>query len=201
MAIALSKRLSPGTQTLLLIVAYTIIILGTMFLSGQFSTGKTIYDRYQVRNEGVVIHSKEYDRTVAFYTQVLEFTPIVSTASPIPKVIGFDTPGNRKLFLSITPNAPSGSSAANAPTVSGNTAVVFMVKNGFAQFHQQIVERSGADAVETTAERYLDVLQQMPDGRATTVVHQPWGQEFAVKDPDGNLLIFYRPNLFSRGRQ
>ena len=191
--------MSNSFRTLLTVSVYTIIIIGTTILSGQIFDRKTLYDRFIVTPEGSILLSTDVDRTVRFYTEVLDFTPIMSHGTPVPQVLGFLTPGNQRILLNLIPLFQSGSAVA-APkpeTRLGTSAIVFRVKNGFPAFHENVVKRSGAPTHPLTGERYILDVDALPQGHVTSVASLPWGSEFVVKDFDNNLLIFYHPKFLS----
>lgn len=189
--------MSKGLQTVLTVFAYTIIIVGTMILSGQIFDRKTLYDRFIVRPEGSILFSTDMERTVRFYTEVLDFVPIMSHETTVPQVVGFLAPGDQRILLNLIPPAGGKQLQSEPQTQLGNSALVFRVKNGFPAFHESIVQRSGVQTHPLTQERYLNDVLGLPSGHVSSVASLPWGNEFVVKDFDNNLLIFYHPKFLS----
>ena len=189
--------MTKGFQTLLTVCAYTIIIVGTMILSGKIFDRKTLYDRFIVRPEGNILFSTDMERTVRFYTEVLDFVPIMSHEGAVPQVIGFLAPGNQRMLLNLLPPSAEGTKRQEHPTQLGTSAMVFRVRNGFPAFHEHIVERSGASTHPLSQESYVKDVSDLPSGHVSAVASLPWGSEFVVKDYDNNLLIFYHPKFLS----
>ena len=185
--------MSKGFQTVLTVFAYTIIIVGTTILSGQIFDRKTLYDRFIVRPEGSILFSTEMERTVKFYTEVLDFIPIMSHETAVPHVVGFRGPGDQRILLNLIPTTEPQVKVSDAQL--GSSALVFRVKNGFPAFHENIVQRSRANVHPLSQERYLSDVKDLPREHVTLVDSLPWGNEFVVKDFDNNLLIWYFPNF------
>lgn len=175
-------------ETLLVALVYSAIVLGIMALSGKTSE-KTLYDRYLVSVEGIVVPISDYNSAVKFYTEVLDFIPIHANDNPT-RVIGFRLANSRKLLFSLREHLPN--SADSLPPL-----LVIKVRNGFEKLHRALAQRSDASVVTVAAEDFNELI---PPSRVTQIVERSWGGEFVVTDPDGNRLLFYQPTQQSASR-
>ena len=158
-------------------VLYTIIICGTLWWTSTI-TQVTVYDKYLVRFDGVRLGVSNIGKAVAFYDEVLNFLrpskPKLSTASDgAPEVnevsAEFFLPDKRRLYLEQSEQTPG----ARTPEI------ILRVRNGFEPLHREILVRVKRFSSDTS-----------PIASVSPVQKQPWGEEFVVTDPDGNIIVF-----------
>ncbi len=167
-------------QTIYLVVSYTLIIVGTMYLSGRI-THQTLYNIYSVKFEGVKLPVSDRSRSRDFYQKVLDlYTQPVSGVN----VDRVRLPGKRYLFLE---NVTDGSSVAQEKV---QQAVLINVRNGFSRLHEAIVRRAGGNAETLQPEQQICTVSP---GKITTILKDRSGRSFAARDPDGNCLVFFQP--------
>ena len=184
-------NLSQQKQQVLLVVLYTAIIGGAVYWSGKF-TSRTLYDKYIVLLEGVEIPVKNLDKAAYFYRNVLDFRPIYRDKEGKSDILGFELLEGRKIFLNPIRSGDAQSGApTDPPEVSDPSVVVLRVRNGLEQLQQELVRKSKRSAPTLSAS---DSANKVPRGRVSNIVVRPYGEEFYVKDLDGNVLVFYRPN-------
>ncbi len=168
-----------------------------MVYSGERIESATLYDRFNVLTEAVVIPTNNQEKAVEFYDAVLDFSPIYERNDPKGKVIGFNLPEKRKIYFSPFPQTGEElvgkQSTAPALTNSAQVAITLRVKNGFPRLHRQLVARSGRNEFPLSQTNFREEFASIPHGSVSAVVEQPWGNEFIVRDLDGHYFIFYRP--------
>lgn len=156
----------------------TAIIVGVIFVSS-FVTQKTIYDRFIVKMEGVKIIVSDYQQALHYYGDVLNFSPIRAKGSK--RITGFRLPDSRKLILDVQDEH---STVGSSP----NTAAVLRVRNNILGLHREIIKRS-----DKPSQHLSPNSNQLAPGATSEIETKPWGLQFAVKDYEGNQIIFYYP--------
>jgi len=152
-----------------------------MVYSGKLTKKTTLYDRFIISLEGSFVQSSNIEKSLDFYTGILDFTPLRSTDTNQP--LGLLLPGKKKLFFS---------EPLSSREISSTSTHTLKVRNGFDKLHQRIVERSKQPSIKFSLKDKAS-YSQLPPGRVSEIIQRPWGREFVVRDPDGNNLIFYRP--------
>lgn len=155
---------SAGRELALLAVTYLSILVGTMWWSGTV-TAPSMYDKYLVRLEGVGVRATDLGRSIGFYRDVLSFEALQAESAG---EAGFMLPDRRKLFLRV------GAEQSKAE-------VVLRVRNGFFRIFEKLTRRIGG----------LPKQGDLPS--ISAVLERPWGEEFVVRDYDGNEFIFFLP--------
>ncbi|HQH27717.1 MAG TPA: VOC family protein [Oligoflexia bacterium] len=180
--------MSRTLQSVLVFFCYVAIILCVAVYSGR--TGqKTLYDRYLIKPEGAIIQVADIERSVSFYNTVLDFPLADSRDSQTTR--SFVLPGPRRLILEAVPARQSDTdNQTDSRNLPRSAAVLIRVRNGFEKLHKEYASRLGRPAQPITNTSYWDDMQ--PDS-ISEVFHGEWGIQFAVRDPDGNMIVFYRP--------
>lgn len=178
-------------QFIIVATSYIVIICGTMYYSG-IATTASIYDKFFISSEGIIIPTTDYKRAIEFYHNILDFDPIYSNSAhkSIDNIVGFKI--NRFLSLFLVQRT-----AAAGPTSPGSTFVI-RVRNGFEKLHKILINRTYTKLeVKATESNYLDLDEK---GTISSIIQKPWGKEFVASDFDGNKVIFVQPKLWSRSR-
>jgi catechol 2,3-dioxygenase-like lactoylglutathione lyase family enzyme len=184
--------MSRGTQSILLFLSYTIIIVGVFVYSGK-TREKTLYDKYTIYPESTVMRVSDLDKAKSFYSQVLDFPLLKSKGSPpAQNIVGFQLPGKRRLFVQSTP------CLSDCERVNRSSeALLVRVRNGFMKLHRELAARFDRPEQKIDQVNYWDT---MTAGGITEIFDGNWGKQFVISDYDGNLLIFYRPKKRLLGR-
>jgi hypothetical protein len=147
-----------------------------MYFSGRISE-KSLYDKYLVDFDGVILPYSHYDATVYFYSQVLNFKPLVKKLKDSKKVIGFEISKKRRIYLEPLAEVPD----------SKGVVLNIRVRNGFDELHSQLVVRSEKPVHRAKRQDYLGLDAR---GVITQIVERAWGREFVAYDLEGNKVIF-----------
>lgn len=162
----------------------TAIILGVVWWSGTVRD-KNLYDRYRLTLDSIVFVVNNIETSSEFYSKVLNFSP--NKESDNSSSSSFQLPDGQRIFLvSKTQNQFS---KVVTNIFSRPNAVVLNLRNRLEEFHEIMVVRSGKEAL--TLEDMSSALQKPTPQRVSQIIDQPWGKEFIVTDPDGNLFVFY----------
>ncbi len=188
--------MSKSAQFILLFVLYTIVISGTMFYSGRIAEKTSLYDRFLISLEGTVLPVANLERSLKFYTEVLDFRPLIQHSTLKP--VGLLLPEKRKLFFKLL----SEDSITSSPEISGtaHTSIVVRVKNGVTKLHSGLLARLPQRPSKIAYESYTADFKALPPETISNIIEVPWGKEFIVRDADGNSLIFYQPTRRSGSR-
>ena len=175
-------------QGILITFLNAILVVSVLLWSGRV-TEKTLYDKYAIGFESISIAVSDIQKAVRFYTEVLNFKPLVESKGAIRRhVVGFELPGKKRLYFhkkkaSVTQIASSGS-----PTTA-SSALIIQVKNGFKTFHKALVSRSNKPAIVLEEHNFLSSCRP---GLVSAIFQGSYGEQFVASDPDGNLILFYR---------
>ena len=169
--------------TLITFILYSVIIVSVFVLSGKHGQ-KTLYDKYLIKSDGAVIYVSNLTRAVAFYHDFLDFPLSALEQGDQDSAHCVDLPGRKKLFLE---PAPQGVSTAD---YIRPTAILIRVRNGFDQLHRELLARHGGSAESV---KDVSAWQSIPAGSLSEIFEGRWGAQFAARDYDGNILLFYRP--------
>ena len=180
--------MSSTAQGILVALINGAVICGVCVWSGRFAE-RTIYDRYIVRFESTSIPVRDREVARDFYSRVLNFTPLPAQHDT-DKLIGFQLPEKRRLVLELRDATGTQPKAADE---SNTGLLVLRVRNGFEKLHEELVNRSGCTTQPVTPTNYLSNTKP---GCISEIFEGERGWEFAVSDPDGNHLLFYRPKRF-----
>ncbi len=167
-----------------IIFAYSMLIIGTILYSSRV-TERTLYDRFIVGFEGVLLNSTDLSRSLSFYRDKLDFPPIYDVRKGDKKIVGFRMGGDRKLMLS------------NEALSGRDTSVLLKVRNGIDGLYKKLSTRLGHHGA-TLPE--LTNSQSFPPESISELKNRTYGKEFVVSDPDGNRLIFYTSKRRSTSR-
>ena len=167
-----------------IILAYSMLIIGTILYSSRV-TERTLYDRFIVGFEGVLLKTSDQGRSLGFYRDKLDFPPIYDVSKGDKKIVGFSLGGDRRLVLS--PDAFSGR----------DTSVLLKVRNGIEGLYTKLSKRLGQNGITLPEPTKSSSL---PPESISELKTKTYGKEFVVSDPDGNRLIFYTPKRRSTTR-
>lgn len=167
--------MSRNYQFLALFLFYTITIVGVCFWSGTVSQ-KTLYDKYIISLDGLLVPSQSKDNQVDFYSKILDFQPLRHPAEDASReIFSFQFPGKRKLLIEQVQETPS-------------ITPIIRVRNGFQKLHNALVRRSGQPEQPTGSN--LD-WTKIAKGTVSNVFDGSFGPEFLVCDAEGNKILFY----------
>jgi catechol 2,3-dioxygenase-like lactoylglutathione lyase family enzyme len=175
--------MSRTSQPVLVFSCYTAIIILVCAYSG-VAARKTLYDKYLIKPEGAVIHVADVDRAIDFYRDVLDFS-LAESDQDTEGERSLSLLGKKKLFLEPVPTRDG--SGYQRPSAA---AILIRVRNGFEKLHQELIARLGAPPQHIGHANYWESMQP---GTISEIFQGQWGNQFAVCDPDGNMLVFYRP--------
>jgi hypothetical protein len=189
-----AQNMAP-TRTKALSIAITLVnaavIIGVLLWSGRVTE--------LVSFEGVMLPVSKLDRAARFYYEILQFPALLSQDSGAESPAGVVLPDGRKLlFHLLSPPLTNGEElgkVAKAPMTA--TTVILKVKSGLKSLHAKIVRRLNGQAQQLSSDDYTSNL---PRGGVSALQKLRWGREFAVKDLDGNVLIFLQPGDRTVGR-
>ena len=191
--------MSKSTQSILIFVFYTAVIVGTMYFSGTLVKKKSLYDQYLVSLEGITLPVRDIERSVRFYIGILDFRPLVDKASAKRLPIGVILPEKKRLYFRLFPEDRLAGPDEDLGT--STVTMVIKVKNGFSQLHQKLLMRSKQEAAPLRYENYLADFRAIPPETVSASIEASWGNEFVVRDADGHSLIFYQPRRRSGNRE
>ncbi len=163
-------------QSSLLFLAYTTIIFGTMYLSGKVSE-LSLYDRFIIDFHGAILSYKDYNKSVNFYSDILNFTPIKSKDKK--SIVGFKISKYNKFYLK----------KEKTPQKSSKSTIIVRVRNGFKELHSELIVRSEKPIQKANKNNYLSLDIK---GAITQIVKRKWGEEFVAYDYNGNKIVFLK---------
>jgi len=179
--------MSRTTQTLGLVLVYTVIIVGTVIWSGRI-VEKTLYDKYIIYLEGIILPVTDLEATSEFYRDVLNFTELEKSPAVAFGERAFIIANQKKLFL-----------RQIAEEKRLTPVIVVRVRNGFKKLHQSLLRRFGGKAQMMLND---DDFSKMDTGRVSQII--TWknpGDQFFLSDQNHNIIIFYQQRRhFFRGR-
>lgn len=157
------------------------IIIGISVLWSGTTVEKTLYDRYIIYNEGLILHAKDAAASRKFYADILDFPAFLSTK-------GFTSLGDFGFAL-----GEQQSVYLRDKDVADTTPIVLVrVRNGFFKLHGELLKRLGSAAQIVVPET---ALSEISPGKVSEVYRGPLGDQFVVRDPSGNRVLFYQKRL------
>lgn len=172
--------MSRTTQTIAIIISYTVVILGTLVWSGR-TVEKTLYDKYIIYLEGAIMPVSKEGRSVDFYGEVLNFNQV-----PSKKLRQF----GKRAFL-ITQKKRLYLQPENGEPHYGPVLLV-RVRNGFDKLHAELLRRYPGSPQQIDPKQ---AIQQIRAGHVSQVFRGKRSDQFIVSDPDNNRILFYRHKL------
>lgn len=172
-------------------LANAAIIIGVLLWSGRVTE--------LVSFEGVMVPVSKLDSAARFYYEILQFPALLNQDSGSESPAGVVLPDGRKLLFHLLPSQ-SGNAEEHGKAMAGSmtsTTVILKVKSGLKSLHAKIVQRLNGQAQQLGPDDYT---HQLKKGSVSVLQKLRWGREFAVKDLDGNVLIFLQPGDRSVGR-
>ncbi len=174
-------------QAIILTVVYSLTIVGTLWVSGQVAGRATLYDEYLVALDGNVLQVSDFKLAKKFYTEVLDFRFLDSEGQSHALML----PGEKRIYL-YKRSLPVPVEVAVAEHSAPGSFTLLRVRNGIKKLQREIAARSGAVAVAVSKNNVADGVNILPAGRVSEILDGDAGQEFIVKDPDGNAFIFFQ---------
>ena len=154
-----------------------------MIWSGQ-SEQRSIYDRFVVRYDGIVIAASDFSQTAEFLSQILDFEEIITKHAELKAFLG---PDKRRLLLN----------ASAKPVI-----LVYRIKTSIKKLHQLLAKRFAKKDIGEVRELITNTLlaasQELPAPGLSNLITNERGTAFVTKDPGGNMYVFWDAKPFSR---
>ena len=173
--LATKTGLTKRGQSLVIVILYTILIVGTFVWSGR-GVDLTVYDRVVIDWGGMVLPVTDLTKSEQFYREFLDLPKVTPPAHSFlePQRPCFGLPTKKPLCLSVR-EAQDGVVQKGS---LGGAEVVVNVKSNFPGLYELMKTRQA-------------------DGAASQGSLSPIGLDgdleyFTVTDPDGNRIIFRR---------
>lgn len=154
---------------------YTAVIVAVLALSGRSTELLNL--------EGITVYCDRCEPLAEFYHEVLGFSPVRKTSTianrPAQRdepIASFLLPDKRYLWL--VPRVVAGEGIE----LSRRHAVVFRVRNGIKRIQTRVAKSASKNEAQGARSKNVDPLS-----------NKPWGNEFSVLDPEGNLFVFFEP--------
>lgn len=172
-----TKTFSAWLQASLLIPIYTAVILVIVLLSSTFGGRRTLYDKYLAKLEGAEFVLRDSRENRLFYTQVLDFKPLMGRGLKEGEIIAYQLPLGNKLYVK--------DSTKDSPSNTKQGKILLQVRNGYSLLHREI-RRKFKEHFANTPHSANSLAQISKSNK------YPWGREFIAQDFDGNQIIFFK---------
>lgn len=161
-------------------LSYPLVIFVCVLWSST-TVEKTLYNRFIIYPEGLILPSEDIEASQTFYSEILDL-PAITPAGRFEKL----SEHSIKLAEQHTIFLQKSSSEDRSPII------LIRVRNGFHDLHRELLLRFRSDA-QTLDE--TNALTDIRPGSVSTIFRGSLGDQFIARDPSGNKILFYQKRL------